>query len=39
MKTKKQIAHENLRIPQRKKIILSIDGGGMRGILTVQLLK
>ncbi|TDD94117.1 patatin-like phospholipase family protein [Flavobacterium cellulosilyticum] len=39
MKTKKEIAHENLGIPQKKKIILSIDGGGMRGILTVQLLK
>lgn len=39
METKKQIARKNLGIPQKNKIILSIDGGGMRGILTVQLLK
>lgn len=39
METKKQIARTNLGVPQKNRIILSIDGGGMRGILTIQLLK
>lgn len=39
MPTKKQTAYNNLGIPSGKKVIISIDGGGMRGIFTVQLLK
>lgn len=39
MATKKETAHANLGIPKDNKVIISIDGGGMRGILTVQLLK
>jgi predicted ester cyclase len=38
MGTKEQ-AFINLGIPLKNKVILSIDGGGMRGIYTVQLLK
>ena len=39
MTQKKERAHKNLNIPPENKIILSIDGGGMRGIFTLQLLK
>jgi uncharacterized protein len=30
---------KNLGIPEKNKVIISLDGGGMRGILTLQLLK
>ena len=32
-------AFENLNIEPQKGVILCLDGGGMRGILTIQLLK
>lgn len=32
-------AYQNLKIPADNRIILSLDGGGVRGILTLQLLK
>jgi predicted acylesterase/phospholipase RssA len=37
--TSREIARKNLGIQPENKIILSFDGGGMRGIFTVQLLK
>jgi len=30
---------QNLGIPENNKVIISLDGGGMRGVLTLQLLK
>ncbi|HET6990675.1 MAG TPA: patatin-like phospholipase family protein, partial [Bacteroidia bacterium] len=39
MSTAKHAAHKNLGIKNGNKVILSIDGGGMRGIFTLQLLK
>ncbi len=38
-KSKREIARENLKIGANNKILISIDGGGMRGIFTIQLLK
>lgn len=35
----RDIARQNLAIKSTDKIIISIDGGGMRGIFTLQLLK
>lgn len=39
MSTPREIARKNLGIKPANKIIISIDGGGMRGIFTLQLLK
>lgn len=37
--TTKQQALTNLGIPLQNKVLLSLDGGGMRGIFTIQLIK
>jgi len=39
MDTVREKAYKNLNIPIGNKTILSLDGGGVRGILTLQLLK
>ncbi len=37
--TKRAVAFNKLNIPQENKLILCLDGGGIRGIMTIQLLK
>ena len=37
--TARALAFKNLDIPPHHRVIVSLDGGGMRGILTIQLLK
>ncbi|MCG8698593.1 MAG: patatin-like phospholipase family protein [Bacteroidales bacterium] len=39
MKTIREKSYDNLEIPEENKTILCLDGGGIRGILTLQLLK
>lgn len=36
---KQKQAYRNLNIPESNRIVLAMDGGGIRGILTLQLLK
>lgn len=39
MDEKRRQAFKNLNIPEDHKLILCLDGGGIRGILTIQMLK
>lgn len=39
MANPRELARKNLGVPAENKVILSIDGGGMRGIFTLQILK
>ena len=38
MNPERKIAFKNLNVKNDKRLILCLDGGGMRGILTIQLL-
>ena len=39
MPPERRKAFQNLKIDPNDRVILSMDGGGMRGMLTIQLLK